>query len=412
MRTLIPLTLIATAVLAQFWMLAPLSDCDLYTHIVVSKWLPERVTLTETELPTPAFLWLMAGWLYAQVDAWAGLVGVKALHIMLMIMTFLCLGIWYGHVMQRSQGRYPSTFGLGAGLFTAYLISATNSNARAQDFTYLCFSLLLLLAEQSDSRTLGRCTKVWHSLTLLVLLIIWQNLHATVLLALPIIGAYVVWRKMPCWYLALPPLASICSMNGTHIFAYTSANVTIARDLLRISEWLPPWDPTVRGAMLTYWFFASALVVAALTPKGRRMRWDPITTTASIVFCALTLSSARFGALWAFVSIPLFGEVLSTFWPGALATRSITSLRTRNMWLGAAVAFAALALNPSPLLPDDSPLPLFRKLKLEFPTARIFNYREYGGALEYIGYPGWKSTSTAGSSFLHQRPGNATNRSP
>jgi hypothetical protein len=390
MRTLIPLTLIITAILAQFWMLAPLSDCDLYTHIVVSRWLPARVTLTETELPIPALLWWMAGFLYAQVDAWFGLVGVKALHITLMIMTFVSLGLWYGLVMQRLQGRYPSPFAIGAGLITAYLVSATNSNARAQDFTYLCFSLLLLFAECSSTKPSERCTKMWHSLALLALLIVWQNLHATVLLALPIIGAYVVWRKIPWWYIALPPLASICSANGTHIFAYTSANVTISRDLLRISEWLPPWDPTVRGAMIPYWFFAAMLAAAALSPKGRRVRWDPITTTVSIIFCILTLSSARFGALWGFVSVPLFGEVLSTFWPGMLATRSITSLRTRTVWITAAFAFATLALNPSPLLPHDSPLPVFQKLKVAFPTARIFNYREYGGALEYVGYPGWK----------------------
>ena len=194
-----------------------------------------------------------------------------------------------------------------------------------------------------------------------------------------------MWRKAPWWHLALPPLAAICTVNSTHIFAWTSINVTISRDLLRISEWLPPWDPTVRGAMLPYWFFAAILAAAACSPKGRRMPWDPITTTASIIFCALTLSSARFGALWGFVSVPLFGEVLSTFWPGTLATRSVTSVRTRTVWGTAAVAFATLALNPSPLLPDDSPLPLFRKLKMEFPAARIFNYREYGGALEYVG---------------------------
>jgi hypothetical protein len=31
-----------------------------------------------------------------------------------------------------------------------------------------------------------------------------------------------------------------------------------------------------------------------------------------------------------------------------------------------------------------------RELKVQFPRARIFNYREFGGALEYVGYPDWR----------------------
>ena len=171
MRTLLPLTLIVTAILAQFWMLAPLSDCDLYTYITVGRWLPQRASLTETELATPAFLAWLASWFYAQADAWVGLLGVKTLHITLMILTFTGLGIWYGLVMQRSRGHLPSPFGIGAGLTTAYLISATNSNARTQDFTYLCFSLLLLLAELSSRRLSERRMNMWDSVALFALLV-------------------------------------------------------------------------------------------------------------------------------------------------------------------------------------------------------------------------------------------------
>jgi hypothetical protein len=35
------------------------------------------------------------------------------------------------------------------------------------------------------------------------------------------------------------------------------------------------------------------------------------------------------------------------------------------------------------------PLGAFKNLKAILSEARIFNYREFGGALEYVGYPGW-----------------------
>jgi hypothetical protein len=371
-------------------MLRPLDDCVLYTYIVVGRWLPARATLTEAELPTPAFLAWLASWSYAQVDTWAGLAGVKALHIILMIGTFSSLCIWQGLVIRRIQGTEPSFISLGAGMMGAFLVSATNSSARTQDFTYFCFALLLLLLERWSRASHASKALLRQTVWLFILLVLWQNAHATVLLSLPVIAAYVFWRKSPWWYLLLPPVASICTVNGLHIFPWTATNVAISRDLLGISEWLHPWDAGVREAMLPFWILATVLYLSPFSTKTNRGVWDRTTTTISLLFFGLTLTSARFGALWGFVTAPLLGQVATALWPGSLAMRGLHSARSAWYWIVAGLALAALPFNPAPLLPTDSPLPLFRSLKTQYPSARIFNYREYGGALEYVGSPHWK----------------------
>jgi hypothetical protein len=59
------------------------------------------------------------------------------------------------------------------------------------------------------------------------------------------------------------------------------------------------------------------------------------------------------------------------------------------MALYAAALLGVAVIFPGPLLPSASPLATFQAVKAEFPTASIFNYREFGGQLEYVGYPGW-----------------------
>ena len=389
MRALTPFALLIATILAQFWMLRPLEDADLYTYIVVGRWLPTRASLTEAELQTPAYLAWLASWIFAQVDSWAGLRGVHTLHILLMIASFTCLCMWQALVMSRSTGAAPSPLVLGFGMVGAYLVSATNSDARTQDFTYLSFSLLLLLMERWSAQADTRRTKVLHAITILALLVFWQNAHATVLLSLPIIATYVVWRQLPWAYLFLPPLASLCTANGYNIYSWTATNVEISRDLLNISEWRHPWDLTVLNPMLPFWFFTLLIVLAACTPQTRRILREPTTATLSLLFFVLTLTSARFGALWGFVSAPLFGAICAALWPGSLAKTPIKSTNVTRYWILTGISLALLAANPGRALPKDSPLPIFRSLKAQYPTARIFNYREYGGILEYLGYPGW-----------------------
>jgi hypothetical protein len=41
---------------------------------------------------------------------------------------------------------------------------------------------------------------------------------------------------------------------------------------------------------------------------------------------------------------------------------------------------------------EDVPLEGIKKLKQIVPAGRIYNCKEYGGALMYIGYPGWRIT--------------------
>ena len=68
----------------------------------------------------------------------------------------------------------------------------------------------------------------------------------------------------------------------------------------------------------------------------------------------------------------------------------------------AALATVALAFSPGKTLSDFAPIHLFESLHREYPKARIFNYREFGGALEYVGSPEWR-VFTDGRLYLYDQ---------
>jgi len=387
MSRLVALGLFVVALLAHLWMLRPIDDGDLFTHIVVGRLPLGSPPLTEMESAIGSSVSWLAYAVFARVESLLGLSGVKALNVGLLAVAFFSLWLWMERVLRRIGGREPSGVALGIGLLSAWLVSATNVSARPQSFAYLAFSLLLLLLEVWSPRGRG-----WgyRATWLLALLVSWQNLHPSVVMAIPVVGAYVLFQRAPYYLLLLPIIATVCTPEGFSIFTVSARNVELSRALLKVSEWMPPWDPSVRGAMEGFWVVSALLVLGAFSPQGRSACHDPVVGVLTLVFFAMTLSSSRFGAFWGFVSAPLVaslaGVVVSKSSIGA-RSRSVTS----GLWCSLACALLFLLLfNPGETLSSQAPIHLFRELKVQFPRARIFNYREFGGALEYVGYPDWR----------------------
>jgi hypothetical protein len=183
--------------------------------------------------------------------------------------------------------------------------------------------------------------------------------------------------------------AFFCTPEGASLISISATNTEISKSLLSISEWMPPWHYSVYSAMIGFWIVLAMTSVMSIIAYRRKVAIDPTPVLLSLLFLVPTLYSSRFGVFWGFVNAPLFGELVSALWPGALGRRSVSEANPRTMALCAATLLGVAVIFPGPLLPSASPLATFQAAKAELPTARIFNYREFGGQLEYVGYPGW-----------------------
>lgn len=387
MARIVALGCVVVSLLLHYWNLRPLDDGDIFTHIIVGRWLPDYITLTEAERSTQTHISWLAYVAFGAVDKIAGLWGIKAFNLLLLASSFLTLFFWQARVASRQRSEDPSIVSLIAGSVGACFVAATNVSARPQSFAYLCFCGLLLALEAWSTQ---RKKWIGRAFLLCVILMLWQNCHPSVLLSIPVVGAYIVFRGIPRWFIAIPLVATLCTPDGWSLCSISAYNMNVSRNMLKISEWMPPWHPSVRGAMEPFWIVAVLSSIGLCVTRWRAVKADPLVGVLSGGFLLLTLTSARFGSFWGFVHAPLLGELWYLVWPGTLAKVCTRRVSTTACSVLACLATFALKFNPGSVLPVDSPIDIFRSLLPKYPHARVFNYREFGGALEYVGYPDWK----------------------
>jgi hypothetical protein len=387
MQRLVILLLCIVASLANLWKLRPLDDLDTFNQIVLGSWFPQHILLTSNEPSTQVFAGWLAQVLFATIHSFAGLPGIKTLNLLLLAGTFLILGLWHATLARTRSAIYPSPLAVGAGLVSAFLVSASNISARPQSFAYLGFcTLLFLLTRWSRKST----TISIQLASLCGILIVWQNCHPSIVLALPVLFVFTLLRRCSPVLILTVPIAFFCTPDGASLLSISTTNTEISKNLLAISEWMPPWHYSVYSAMAGFWTILGVTFALGILAYRRKIGIDPIPALLSLLFLIPTLYSARFAVFWGFVNAPLFGELVSALWAGSLGRSSTSTAHPRTLALGAAALVGCAVIFPGPLLPSSSPLAAFRAIKAEFPTATIFNYREFGGQLEYVGYPDWR----------------------
>ena len=386
MPRLLTLLLFIVAALVNLWKLRPLDDLDTFNQIVLGSWFPRHLILTSNEPNTQVFIGWLAQVLFAVIHSLAGLAGIKTLNLVLLAGAFFLLGLWHAALVRARGAIYPSMLALSAGLLSSFLVSASNTSARPQSFAYLCFcGVLFLLTRWSTKGTKIsiQCASLYG------IFIVWQNCHSSIVLALPVLFVFMLLRRCSPLLLVSVATAFFCTPDGASLISISATNTEISKSLLSISEWMPPWHYSVYSAMIGFWIVLAMTSVLSIIAYRRKVAIDPTPVLLSLLFLVPTLYSSRFGVFWGFVNAPLFGELVSALWPGALGRRSVSEANPRTMALCAATLLGVAVIFPGPLLPSASPLATFQAAKAELPTARIFNYREFGGQLEYVGYPGW-----------------------
>lgn len=386
MGRVITLLVLTVSVFAMFWAARPLDDADIYTQIVLGKWFPAHIRLASTEDPTHVFIGWLAQVLLSTLEHHFGLSGVKVLNLACLVCSFLFLGLWHTRLPPARKPESLSIVAITSGLVSAFVVSASNTSARPQSLAYLFFSALLVFASSWQASQ----TKKRYRLTFLfTLLIVWQNAHPSIVLAAPVLLCCTIRSTRDLIVFVPWALALFATPDGWNIFSLSAINAETSRSLLGISEWLPPWHSSVRDALWGFWGVLASTALMAILTACKRKPLPLVPLTLSLIFVPLSLYSSRFSVFWGFVNAPLFGELFASLWPGTLARIPIAQLRIRTALPGIFLALTTTAVINQLHLTPSMPLGAFKNLKATLREARIFNYREFGGALEYVGYPGW-----------------------
>jgi hypothetical protein len=194
----------------------------------------------------------------------------------------------------------------------------------------LVYSLLAL-----DSRRPGR-----RVLLVLPVLVVWANLHGSVVLAAGLTALYglTLLRRSDARQRALPlvvgaPLCVLASPYGVDLVGYYHTMFVSAPLREFVSEWGPP---TVGSA--TAVFFASAFLLTALWARHQRVltsfeRW----AIALLLFGAMT--AARNTVWFELAAAVSFPRLLDAAWPSQITLT--THVRRANLVLASAAIAAA-----------------------------------------------------------------------
>jgi hypothetical protein len=377
--------------------LRPIDDVDLFWQIRLGELTLEQghlitrdpFTYTHHGEPVPTFAWL-AQVIFAALHHAGSWYAVQGLHVVLFTAAFLVAGT------VRSQEAGPFTLACALGL--AFLVAIPHSSVRPQSFAALGFAILLLLAR-------SRLRPSLRVLIAVPVLVIWQNAHPSVVVGAAALLPLVVVEWVRFYFrrdwsqpltltalLLLTAAGQFATPMGPAILATTRTNSHIARDLLRISEWLPPWDSSVRGAVALYWV---GLALSAGLLVRLRFRVEPEDFGVLLVMTLLSLYAARFGLFWALALIPVWARWIERArppelfaWAGDRPVGWAGLAATLLLGLVSVVGLPPL-LRPS-ILSDTLPLEGLRRLRARLPEGRIYNYREWGGPLILANAPSWQ----------------------
>jgi len=347
------------------------------------------------------------------------------------------------------RGRDSSTLAGILGLSLGVLVAAPHCEIRPHTLAMFCFALFLLVAEAE--------LRAWRKLALAgTILILWQNMHPSVLVGAVTIGARAGagWLRClrdyraarPWWPTALALLAALSTVAtplGPGIFESSRLNGEISREL-GISEWMSLWHPAAWQAGGWIVWLALGVSLALLVRVRRLVCLEDLATfvvlgglSLSIYRLSLFLAAAMVPVWTRWIQLGLISEPFGTLgWPGSTGTdgaghqpkvgpeaRSRWSASPRTAaaggglrpttshpagqqnvervrpWLAASIAAGALccALSVPRLLHwrlFDEQLPLGAAQRMREMGVRgvIYNYREWGGPLIWEGYPEWKVT--------------------
>jgi len=378
----------------------PNYDVDVFWQLKLGQLMLERqelvrhdpFTSTHAGEPVPPIAWLsqVAYALIHRVGSWRLLHLVNAL--------VFAGALWLAALTVR-RGE-TSTLANALGLDLGILVMIPHCEIRPHGFAALGLAVLLWTAHAK--------MRAWKKLILACLvLLVWQNMHPSVMLAAVLLAAWAVcgwwrwWRDrrvekpwLPTVLALLAAVSTMATPMGADIFASSARNSEISR-ALEISEWMPLWHrAAIEAGAQTVWL-ALAVSLALLIGVRKHVRLEELATL--VVLGAASIAFYRMALFFAVAMVPIWSRWIHAAWPdapGASTTdRPVGRLPTwaiiAAVLLGAWLVPGLLGLN---VLDRRLPLRAAGRLRERGVRGVIYNYREWGGPLIWTGYPDWKVT--------------------
>jgi hypothetical protein len=355
--------------------------------------LGDRLTYTHAGEPAPPIGWL-AQVLLALLYKLGGWYLARAVHHVALVGSLLVAAA----TCQRDR---TSRFSALVAMTIGFAVMLSNADLRPQSYGLLGFAFLLALAR-------GRWPFWFKLLAASTILVVWQNLHPSVVVATFALGALAAadfvdrnrdharpWEQV---ILALLAMASqFATPLGSRILDISRDNLRISRDVLHNPEWLPPWDPAVApDAVRVYWIALFCSLIAIV------WFWRHVSYRDRALFVVMTLLSlyaSRFIILWAVALVPLWAELAERLvprgmfvWARGLEDQAVRGVRSWIVLAG--VLLIVISLHPTrfgsifrPEISNNGVL----ALRALLPTAaRIYNDYGWAGPLVLDGSRAWR----------------------
>jgi hypothetical protein len=355
--------------------------------------LGDRLTYTHAGEPAPPVGWLAQVWL-ALLHNLGGWHLARAAHHLALVGSLVVAAA-------TCRRHRTSPFSITIAMTIGFAVMLSNADLRPQSYGLLGFAILLALAR-------GGAALRFKLLAALPILVIWQNMHPSVVMGALALGGLAAadfldpnhdharpWEKV---ILALLAMASqFATPLGARILDVSRDNLRISRDILHNPEWVPPWDPAVASdAVQIYWIalFCSLLAIVWF--------WRHVSYRERALFLVMTLLSlyaSRFIILWAVALVPLWAELIERIvprgmfiWARGPEDRAVSAVRS-SMVVAAALVIV-IDLHPTrfgpifrPEITDNG----VQALRALLPTsARIYNDYGWAGPLILDGRPEWR----------------------
>lgn len=301
-------------------------------RLIADRGLPHHDTLA---VLTAGRDWIDQQWL-GQLAIY-GLDAIGGLRLLLGINILLVSGAFVAAAaFARRRGAYAPTVGLVAlGLLLPYLVTA--AGVRTQSLVYVPFvAMVVLLARPRVG--------IKSSLFALAALVVWANVHGSVLLAAALVmlrGAVGLWESRrrtgssaAWWLLLLAPLASVlCSPYQLHLVSYYSDTAFNSSFSTYLRQWAPTSFSPISAPLLLLLFLTAWML-------GRsRESYSLYERMLLLLALALGLLAVR---NWAFAAL-LVLMLAPVGFDRALRRRPVGHAPTVGAAIAVAAGIAALA---------------------------------------------------------------------